>query len=89
MKKYDMATDVADMVYRKIISTAQHVVEDAGSEPLTGTDLDKLKDCFTVAHLIAHLDHAELARPVHPAMKGARSGAPPSLFDAPAILWLY
>ena len=56
MKKYDMATDVADMVYRKVLSTAQRVVEDAGSEPLTGADLDKLKDCFTVVHLIAHMD---------------------------------
>ena len=59
MKKYDMATDVADMVYRKVLSTAQRVVEDAGSEALTGTDLDKLKDCFTVVHLISHMDRAE------------------------------
>ena len=59
MKKYDMTSDVADMVFRKVLSTAQRVVEDAGSEALTGTDLDKLKDCFTVIHLIAHMDHAE------------------------------
>ena len=59
MKRYDMTEDVAGMVYRKVLETARHVVEDAGSEVLTGTDLDKLKDCFTVVHLIAHMDHAE------------------------------
>ena len=58
MKKYDMTMDIAEMVYRKVLMTAQHVVEDAGSECLTGTDLDKLKDCFTVVHLIEHMDEA-------------------------------
>ncbi len=58
MKKYDMTEDVAGMVYRKVLETARHVVEDAGGDPLTGTDLDKLKDCFTVVHLIEHMDEA-------------------------------
>lgn len=59
MKRYDMTLDVAEMVCRKVLETARRVVEDAGSESLTGTDLGKLKDCFTVVHLIAHMDHAE------------------------------